>query len=102
MNLISSLASKKWIILFGLIFGTLGALAVNWGNPANMGICVACFLRDISGALGFHQAGVVQYLRPEIMGFTLGALVTALAFREWRPRGGSSPVIRFFLGMFVM
>jgi len=80
----------------------LGALAVNWGNPPNMGICVACFLRDIAGALNLHQASVVQYMRPEIMGFTLGALITSYAFREWRPRGGASPIIRFILGMLVM
>jgi len=90
------------IVLAGLILGILSALAVNWGNPPNMGICVACFLRDIAGALKLHQAAVVQYLRPEIMGFTLGAMATALAFREWRPRGGSSPIVRFLLGMFVM
>ena len=90
------------IILAGLIFGTLGALAVNWGNPSHMGICVACFLRDITGALNLHQASVVQYIRPEIIGFTLGALVTSLAFREWKPRGGASPVIRFVLGALVM
>ena len=90
------------IILVGLIFGALGALAVNWGNPANMGICVACFLRDIAGALKLHQASVVQYIRPEIIGFVLGALITAFAFREWKPRGGASPIIRFMLGMFVM
>jgi YedE family putative selenium metabolism protein len=59
------------IILAGIVFGVLGALAVNWGNPPNMGICVACFLRDIAGALNLHQAAVVQYLRPEIMGFKL-------------------------------
>jgi len=102
MGMISSLMSKKWIILGGTVFGILAALAVNWGNPPNMGICSACFLRDISGGLGFHQASVVQYLRPEIMGFTLGAFVVALAFREWRPRGGSSPIIRFVLGMCMM
>ncbi len=95
-------SSKKWIILAGLAFGALGALAVNWGNPNNMGICVACFLRDIAGGLKLHQAGVVQYIRPEIIGFALGAFGTALAFREWKPRGGSSPIIRFFLGAFVM
>jgi YedE family putative selenium metabolism protein len=86
------------IILAGLIFGALGALAVNWGNPPNMGICVACFLRHIAGAINIHQASVVQYLRPEIMGFTLGAFITAFAFKEWRPRGGASPIIRFVLG----
>lgn len=93
---------KIWIILGGLAFGILGTLLVNWGNPANMGICAACFIRDITGALNLHQAGVVQYIRPEIIGFTLGALITAFAFSEWRPRGGSSPIIRFFLGAFAM
>jgi len=82
--------------------GILGALAVNWGNPANMGVCVACFVRDIAGAIGIHRAGVVQYLRPEIMGFVIGALITALAFKEFRPRGGSSPLIRFILGALMM
>jgi YedE family putative selenium metabolism protein len=90
------------IILGGLIFGVLGALAVNWGNPPNMGICVACFLRDIAGALNLDQASVVQFLRPEIMGFTLGAFITAFIFREWRSRGGASPILRFVLGALVM
>jgi YedE family putative selenium metabolism protein len=93
---------KLFIIAAGIIFGVLGALMVNWGNPANMGICVACFLRDIAGALGLHRAGVVQYIRPEIIGFILGAFITAFAFREFRPRGGASPIIRFFMGAFVM
>jgi len=93
---------RTWIILAGLIFGILAALATNWGNPPNMGICVACFLRDIAGAIGLHRAGVVQYIRPEIIGFVLGALISAFAFREWRATGGSSPIIRFFLGAFVM
>src|SRR4030042_3325526 len=95
-------STKKWIILAGLVFGALGALAVNWGNPNNMGICVACFLRDIAGGLKLQGNSAVQYIRPEIIGFTLGAFGTALAFREWRPRGGSSPIIRFVLGAFVM
>ena len=93
---------KIWVILGGLTFGVLGALLVNWGNPGNMGTCVACFIRDITGALNMHQAGVVQYIRPEIIGFMLGAFITAFAFREWRPRGGASPMLRFFLGAFAM
>ncbi len=96
------ISPKWWIILGGAVFGILGALAVNWGNPENMGICVACFLRDISGAVGLHRADVVQYIRPEVIGFTLGAVVMAFAFKEWRPRGGSSPIIRFVLGICVM
>jgi len=93
---------KTWIILAGLIFGVLAALMTSWGNPANMGICVACFYRDIAGGLGLHRAGVVQYLRPEIMGFVLGAFISAFAFGEFRTRGGSSPLVRFVLGAFFM
>lgn len=102
MNLNHVLAPKTWMILAGALFGTLAALAANWGNPPNMGICAACFLRDIAGALHLHQNSLVQYIRPEISGFVLGAFATSLAFGEWRPRGGSSPIIRFFLGVFVM
>ncbi|MFC1906170.1 YedE family putative selenium transporter, partial [Chloroflexota bacterium] len=90
------------IIVGGALFGLLGALAVNLGNPLNMGICSACFLRDVTGALNLHQAGPVQYLRPEIMGFVLGAFITAMAFGEFRSRGGSAPLIRFVLGALMM
>jgi hypothetical protein len=67
-----------------------------------MGICVACFERDIAGAIGLHRADVVQYIRPEIIGFVLGAFIAALIAGEHRPRGGSAPLIRFFLGVFAM
>ena len=67
-----------------------------------MGICVACFERDIAGALGLHRAALVQYIRPEILAFVLGSLVSSLAFKEFKPRGGSLPLVRFFLGFFVM
>jgi YedE family putative selenium metabolism protein len=67
-----------------------------------MGICVACMERDIAGALGLHRTDVVQYLRPEIMGFVLGAFAAALIAGEYKPRSGSAPLIRFFLGVFAM
>jgi hypothetical protein len=67
-----------------------------------MGICVACFTRDIAGALGLHRAGVVQYIRPEIIGFVFGSLAAALIYKEFKPRTGSAPVVRFFLGVFAM
>ena len=95
-------ASRTGIVIAGSIIGALAAWLVYLGNPANMGICVACFTRDTAGALGLHRAGVVQYIRPELIGFIWGSLVAALAFREFRPRGGSSPLIRFVLGFFAM
>lgn len=95
-------SGKVKIILSGGLIGILAALLVKLGNPLNMGVCVACFYRDISGALGLHRAEVVQYLRPEIMGFILGAFVIALIKGEFKPRGGSSPILRFFLGFFLI
>ncbi|MEQ8213770.1 MAG: YedE-related selenium metabolism membrane protein, partial [Smithellaceae bacterium] len=62
-------SSRIGIITVGAIIGVFAALLQYFGNPANMGICVACFERDIAGALGLHRAEVVQYMRPEIMGF---------------------------------
>jgi len=98
----SFFASRWGIISAGAFIGILAPVLQKLGNPANMGICVACMERDIAGALGLHRADIVQYLRPEIMGFVQGSLVAALLFREFKPRTGSAPIIRFFLGMFAM
>jgi len=95
-------AGKTGIICAGAIIGLIACALAFLGNPHNMGICVACFIRDISGALGLHRAGVVQYLRPEIPSFVLGSCLAALLAGEFRARGGSSPVIRFILGCFAM
>lgn len=95
-------ATQTGIILVGVIIGALASLLQKLGNPGNMGICVACFERDISGALGLHRAEVVQYLRPEILGFVLGSFGAALLAREFKSRGGSAPFARFVLGMTSM
>jgi YedE family putative selenium metabolism protein len=103
MTTIKNFFASRWgIVSAGVFVGVFAPLLQKWGNPGNMGICVACMERDIAGALGLHRAAVVQYIRPEIIGFVLGALIAALLFREFKPRGGSSPVIRFFLGFFAM
>lgn len=90
------------VVITGLVAGVLGALLAKAGNPPNMGVCVACFERDIAGALGLHRAAVVQYIRPEIIGFLLGSTVAALLFGEFKPRSGSAPIMRFLIGAFVM
>lgn len=93
---------KKAIILAGCLIGIIASLLVFFGNPANMGFCIACFLRDTSGALGLHRAGAVQYIRPEIIGLVLGSFLIAMAKKEFQPRGGSAPMTRFVLGFVVM
>ncbi len=95
-------ATRTGIVSVGLVIGVFAALLQYWGNPGNMGICVACFERDIAGAVGLHRAGVVQYMRPEIIGFVLGAMVAAFVGRDFRPRTGSAPIVRFVLGAFAM
>lgn len=93
---------RMFIIIAGIIAGIISVLLVLQGNPANMGFCIACFLRDIAGGLGLHRAAVVQYLRPEIIGLVLGSFAGAFYFREYRSTGGSSAVLRFFLGALMM
>ncbi len=95
-------ATRTGIISVGLFIGIFAPLLQYWGNPGNMGICVACFERDIAGALGLHRAAVVQYMRPEIIAFVLGSLLAALMHKDYRPRLGSAPIVRFILGIFAM
>ncbi|MCQ2358589.1 MAG: YedE-related selenium metabolism membrane protein [Phascolarctobacterium sp.] len=90
------------IIGTGVAVGLAAVVLTMLGNPANMGFCIACFLRDIAGACKFHQAPVVQYVRPEIVGLVLGSTIMSLANKEFKARAGSSPAVRFVLGACVM
>ncbi|MBQ8692635.1 MAG: YedE-related selenium metabolism membrane protein [Synergistaceae bacterium] len=96
------LTSRQGPWISGGVIGLVAVMLAYLGNPGNMGFCVACFTRDIAGALKFHTAPVVQYIRPEITGFILGSFLSAFLFREYSPRGGSSPLVRFGLGVFAM
>ena len=85
------LFDKTWkLALSGVVIGLLVMLLAMSGNPANMAICVACFIRDAAGALKLHTAAPVQYFRPEIVGF------------EYRSTAGSAPMVRFLLGAVMM
>lgn len=88
----------------GLVIGGVAAALVKAGNPGNMGVCIACFLRDSAGTAGGPALGMggVAYLRPELLGLVLGALAAALVGREFRPRGGSALPVRFVLGFVFM
>lgn len=93
----------KWYIITGAVLGILAAILVYYGNPANMGICAACFLRDTTGALGFHRASMVQYIRPEIIGLIFGGFIASIFWtKDFIPKSSPSASINFILGIFAM
>lgn len=102
MKTYSRLRAYLPVVLSGIVVGIAAIILTAMGNPKNMGFCIACFERDIAGALGLHSAAAVQYIRPEIIGMVLGAFISALAFQEFKSKSGSSPACRFILGAFVM
>ena len=91
-------AERRNLILTGAVVGAAAFILVLFGNPGNMGLCIACFLRDIAGSLGLQSTATVQYMRPEILGLVLGAFIISVIKGEFNPRSGSSPVIRFLMG----
>lgn len=95
--------SRNWLIIVtGVVVGVAAIILSALGNPKNMGFCIACFERDIAGSLGLHSSAKVQYFRPEIVGILIGSMIVALARKEFKGKGGSSPVVRFALGVISM
>ena len=84
------LFDKTWkLAVSGAVIGLLVMLLEIYGNPANMAICVACFIRDTAGALKLHTAAPVQYFRPEVAGFVCGPFLLALLTKEYKSTAGS-------------
>ncbi len=87
------------------IGGLFAAAAVGLtalGNPASSGLCASCFVVNVAGALGLHAKASQSYLRPELLGIVLGGFFAAFASREFRVRGGGSPVFHFAGGAFLL
>ena len=93
---------KTGLLLWGGVLGLVAAALAFMGNPGNMAFCIACFIRDIAGACKLHTAAAVQYMRPEIAGLAAGSFVISLMGKEYRSTSGSSPMIRFLLGVVTM
>lgn len=91
-----------FVVAAGLSMGILGVALVHWGNPANSGICISCFVENLAGGLGLHGNSRMAYLRPELVGFVLGAFLMALLGREHRSRTGQLPLLGFVLGIFLI
>ena len=96
-------ASKKARLVGVLLVAAVGAAAaglVLLGNPGNMGICGACFLRDTAGALQLFD-GKPRIFRPEVVGVILGALLLAFGRRRFEARSGSHAATRFVFGILM-
>lgn len=88
-----------WALCAGV--GMLSAWLVLLGNPGNMGICGACFLRDTAGAFGLFAGPGPRIFRPELVGLVLGAGLLLVARRTFTARAGSFAGARFFLGAWM-
>src|ERR1700694_843960 len=88
-----------WLACAGV--GVLAALLIILGNPGNMGICGACFLRDTAGALGQFTGDGPRIFRPELVGLILGAFLLRLVQGRSEGRAGAHSAARFFLGIWM-
>ena len=69
-------------IITGALLGLGGVFLVYMGNPANSGFCISCFLENLAGAMQLHDNVRMSYIRPELIGFTLGAFFMALTAKS--------------------
>ena len=90
------------LVVSGIVAAAVAIMLASNGNPGDMAICIACFIRDSAGAMKLQTNETVQYLRPEIIGIIVGACVMAFIGKEFKATAGSSPFTRFALGFIVM
>ncbi len=95
--------SQSSIVIFtGALLGVISIVLVYYGNPKNSGICVSCFIENIAGALGLHPNPRLQYLRPELLGFLLGASISALFGGDFKARATNAPLVPFITGALLI
>lgn len=88
-------------LVLAAVVGGLAASLVLLGNPGNMGLCGACFLRDTAGSLGLFPAPAPRIFRPEVVGVAVGALLYRVFSSGFQARSGSFAVSRLVLGAFM-
>lgn len=98
-----STQSKATIVIAsGVVLGLLAVVLAFFGNPDNMSICAACFVRDVAGGLKLHTAPPVQYMRPEVFAIIAGAFIAAVIAKDYKAQAGSATGTRFVLGFTTM
>ena len=95
-------ARRRWTgLAIVFVVGALAALLVALGNPGNMGVCGACFLRDLAGTMGMFSGAGPKIFRPELVGLLFGALAWVVLTRRFAARSGSHAATRFFFGVWM-
>ena len=87
-------ATTPGIIIVGAVIGLIAVWVAKARQPGKHGDLRSVLRTRCGRRLGLHRAAIVQYLRPEIMGLVLGSLAAAISTREFKPRGGSAPIVR--------
>ncbi len=95
-------ANRPGLLALGAGVGLLCFGLEALGNPPNMGVCLACFERDIAGALGLTGFAPARYFRPEVAGIVLGALAAAILAGERRSTRPAAPIPSLLLGALAM
>jgi len=104
VKMINKIKNISWntAIITGISLGIFGIWLDILGNPNNSGLCISCFMENIAGAINLHTNIRMSYLRPEIIGLVIGSFLLALLEKKFKVKGGSSPLIRFFMGFYLM
>jgi len=70
----------------GVTIGAGGIVLIVFGNPEYVGVCLSCFMIKLAGALGLHSNLALQFPSPELIGFLVGAYITALVRGQHYPQ----------------
>ncbi len=97
----STAAERRRGWLMAVAVGGLAGALVALGNGGNMGLCGACFLRDVAGSAGLFSGLGPKIFRPEVLGVMVGALLWRLSRRRYEARSGSHAVARLFFGIWM-
>ena len=90
------------LIITGGFIGLAGVILSYYGNPANTGFCVSCFMENIAGSLGLHGNIRMQFIRPEIPGFVLGSFLIAVYRKDFKSTSHGTSLLRFFVGILLI
>ena len=74
------------LVVCGVVAAAVAIMLASSGNPGNMAICIACFVRDTAGAMKLQTNETVQYLPLKSLESSLALALWLLQTRNSRPQ----------------